>query len=174
MAKLTLSMRELFVNKPVVLCVGTVNVLGDSLGPKVGDRLVEKFNVDAYVYGRTARPVNGLNYLTYVEHIKRHHPDSIVIAVDACLGSKEDVGRVKYTAKGLRAGAALNKKLMTFGDLGILGVVAEKGKDNLLSLINADKNVVDTVADKAAERVSKIVENLRLNYKFKNKISLPN
>lgn len=159
-------MRELFVNKPVILCVGTVNVLGDSLGPKVGDRLVEYYNVDAYVYGRTARPVNGINYAHYVEHIKRHHPMSLVIAVDACLGAKADIGRIKYTVRGLRAGAALNKNLTSFGDLGVLGVVAEKCGDNLSALINADEKILASVVEKTAEKVSSIIEDLRLNYSF--------
>lgn len=152
------------MNKPIILCVGTTNVVGDSLGPLVGDRLVEYYNIDAYVYGRTARPVNGVNYLHYVEHIKRHHPYSLVIAVDACLGSKNDVGRIKYTLHGLRAGAALNKNLKSFGDIGILGVVAEKCSDNLSALIRADINTVLSVAEKAAEKVSSIVCDLRLNY----------
>lgn len=159
-------MREFFKNKPVVLCVGTVNVLGDSLGPRVGDRLVEYYNVDAYVYGRTARPVNGINYPAYVNHIKKHHPYSLIIAVDACLGAKIDVGKVKYTVRGLRAGAALNKKLTSFGDLGILGVVGEKCDDNLSALINADEKTVASVVEKTAEKVYTLIGDLRLNYNF--------
>lgn len=165
-------MREYFFNKPVVLCVGTANVPGDSLGPKVGDRLVEVYDVDAYVYGRTARPVNGINYQHYVEHIKRHHPYSIVIAVDACLGAKEDVGRIKYAMRGLRAGAALNKNLSSFGDLGILGVVAERCGDNLTALMNVDEAVLASTVVKAAEKVNSIIGDLRLNYTFRRSISL--
>lgn len=164
-------MREYYNNKPVVLCVGTVNVMGDSLGPRVGDRLVEVYNIDAYVYGRTARPVNGLNYTDYVDHIKKHHPYSIVIAVDACLGAESDVGKIKYTMRGLRAGAALNKKLAAFGDLGILGVVAAKSGDNLDSLVNADENTVKSTVEKTAEKVYSIVSDLRLNYTFGRSIN---
>lgn len=164
-------MREFFHNKPVVLCVGTANVLGDSLGPRVGDRLVEVYNVDAYVYGRTARPVNGINYQHYVDHIKKHHPCSVVIAVDACLGAKEDVGRVKYTMRGLRAGAALNKNLASFGDLGILGVVAERSGDNLAALVTADPKTVEDTVVKAAEKIYSIIDDLRLNYAFRRSIN---
>ncbi|MDE7349057.1 MAG: spore protease YyaC, partial [Clostridia bacterium] len=36
----------------VFLCIGTTKIIGDSIGPKVGDRLKEN-GVNAYVYGNT-------------------------------------------------------------------------------------------------------------------------
>lgn len=155
---------RMILQKPVVLCVGTATVTGDSLGPRVGDLLVEKYQLDAYVYGRTARPVNGLNYPLYVAHVKKHHIGSFVLAVDACLGEKKDLGRVKVSVSGLRAGAALNKNLPSFGDIGILGVVAERSKDNLSSLIHADEKTVEETAAAVAEKVSSLLRLLRLNY----------
>ncbi len=157
-------MKTYFRNKPVIICIGTPQVCGDSLGPRVGDLLVEKYNVDAYVYGRSAHPVNGVNFNRYVEHVKTHHPHSLIIAVDACLGEKKDVGRIKYTVKGLRAGAALNKDLASVGDIGILGVIAEKSGNNLLSLMNADERTVSLTAEKAAEKIFAVLSSLRLNY----------
>ena len=150
--------------KPVVLCIGTAGVLGDSLGPRVGDLLAEKYCVDAYVYGRTAHPVNGLNYPLYVTHVKRHHAGCFIIAVDACLGEKEDVGKVKVSIKGLRAGAALNKKTLPFGDVGVLGIVAERTEDNLSALLSADRTLVEKVAILSAEKVDRILKIFKLNY----------
>lgn len=162
-------MKNARFQKPVVLCVGTVNVTGDSIGPKVGDELIAK-GVDAYVYGKSARPVNGINYENYVDFIKKRHPDSIVIAVDACLGKKDDVGRIKYALAGLRAGAALQKNMTSFGDVSVLCVVAEKSDDNLMSLIRADKALVRSMAQKCAEKIFALVEDLRLNYARRNKL----
>ena len=61
------------MDKPVILCIGANNITGDSLGPAVGDLLIMEYNIDAYVYGHTARPINGLNYVDYVKHIETHH-----------------------------------------------------------------------------------------------------
>ncbi len=154
---------------PVVLCVGTTKVVGDSIGPRVGDILVER-GADAYVYGKSARPVHGRNYSEYVDFIRTHHRESITIAVDACLGAKEDVGKVKYAFKGLSAGSALKKDLPTFGDLSVLCVVAERSGDNLTSLIRAEEALVESLADRCAKKILTIVENLRLNYTAGNKI----
>lgn len=139
--------------KPVILCVGTTSVIGDSLGPKVGDKLTSTYGIDAFVYGKTAYPVTGVNYHTYLKHIKNHHSDSLIIAVDACLGSKNEVGKIKYTFGGLRAGAALNKNLDKVGHLTVLGIVAEKSSDNLEALIRAKIALVDELSDKIAKKI---------------------
>lgn len=147
-------------NKPVILCIGTTNVSGDSLGPIVGDRLIDEYNIDAYVYGRSNKPVNGINYGEYVKHIKTHHKDSLVIAVDACLGGSKDIGRIKYIMRGLQAGAALNKKLDKIGDIGILGVVGESGKNNLEALMTVSKENITSLSERVAKKVYKIVKEL--------------
>lgn len=141
------------LKKPVIICVGTTTVMGDSLGPKVGDILIKDYKVDAFVYGRSALPVNGINYEQYLSHIKIHHPDSVIIAVDACLGTKNEVGKIKYTFDGLRAGAALNKKLDKIGHLTILGIVAEKSGNNLDSLIKTRNTLVEEMSNRIAKKV---------------------
>jgi putative sporulation protein YyaC len=141
-------------------------VAGDSLGPKVGDLLISKYSVDAYVYGKTSSPVTGLNCLRYFEHVRVHHGDSLVIAVDACLGNKNDVGKIKYSLDGLRAGSALDKKLGRIGDIGFLGVVAPKSANNMASLVSAQTESVDGLAEKIAEKIYNLTLNLRLTYIF--------
>lgn len=153
-------MTKFSVKKPVILCIGTTKVIGDSLGPKVGDRLVKEYNVNAYVYGRTDSPVNGINYSTYIAHIMKHHKNSLIIAVDACLGVCKDVGRIKYVMSGLRAGAALNKQLDRIGDIGILGVVGESRKNNLEALLEVSEKSVDSLSEKMAYKIYNIVKDL--------------
>ncbi len=146
--------------KPVILCIGTTNVSGDSLGPAVGDRLIDEYNIDAYVYGRTGKTVNGINYDSYVNHIKTHHSSSLIIAVDACLGINKDIGRIKYIMRGLQAGAALNKKLGKIGDIGILGVVGVSGKNNLKELMAVPKENITSLSEKIANKIYKMVKEL--------------
>jgi len=144
--------------KPVILCIGTTKVAGDSLGPRVGDKLISDYNIEAYVYGKSDSPVTGVNFDRYMRHIKVHHAKSLVIAVDACLGEKKDIGKVKYSMKGLTAGAALNKNLGVVGDLGMLGIVGERGNNNLDALLNADVNVVEEIASRVAQKIFNLVE----------------
>jgi len=145
------------MNKPVVVCIGSSNVTGDSLGPLVGDRLIFEYNADAYVYGCSVSPVHGGNFSAYLEHIKIHHRHSLVIAVDACVGKAHDVGSVKYTLGGIKAGGALNKGLEKIGDIGILGIVAAAERDNFKALMAVDENFVVNMSARIAESVYKLL-----------------
>lgn len=142
---------------PVVICIGTASVAGDSLGPLVGDILREKYNVPAYVYGGTRQPVNGINYHAYIEHIKARHKESLIIAVDACVGEPADVGKIKFTASGVAAGGALNKNLEKVGNVGVLGVVAEREKDNLKALMGVSYHTVENMSRTIAYKVYKLI-----------------
>lgn len=143
---------------PVIVCIGSSGVVGDSLGPMVADLLRAVHKLPAYVYGGLRRPVNGLNYRRYKEFLLNRHPENFVIAVDACVGAEKDVGTIKYSAGGLRAGGALNKDLGKIGDIGILGVVAARGEDNLLQLMNAPYSLVETLSERIAFKIAKLVK----------------
>ena len=64
----------------VFLCIGTTKIIGDSVGPKVGDKLKD-LNVNAYVYGNTARQVTALNVDDYAKMIKQRHKDDTVVSL---------------------------------------------------------------------------------------------
>ena len=142
---------------PVILCIGSSQFVGDSLGPLVADLLREKYSVPAFVYGGTRSPVNGVNYTTYFTHLKKVHPNSLIIAVDACVGDKNEIGKIKYSPKGLKAGEALKKNLPRVGDVGILGVVAPRSNDNLLALMRSPHSLVTNMSEKIAYNISRFL-----------------
>ncbi len=142
---------------PVILCIGSNQVIGDTLGPLVGDLLREKYNTPAFVYGGLKAPVNGINFSHYYDHLKHAHPLSLVIAIDACVGDKKDVGKIKYSAKGLKAGEALKKNLPRVGDIGVLGVVAERSSNNLLALMNCSYREIANMSEKIAYNIFKFI-----------------
>lgn len=146
---------------PVVICIGSSGVVGDSLGPMVADLLKESYGVHAYVYGGLRAPVNGVNYTRYAAFLSERHRESLVIAVDACVGDKRDVGKIKYSSKGLKAGGALNKNLGAIGDIGILGVVAERSSDNLGALMNVPYALVERMSAVIARKIALLVSELR-------------
>lgn len=142
---------------PVIICIGSSGVSGDSLGPLVGELLREKYNVRAYVYGSLSRPVNGVNYENYIDFIGKKHRGSLIIAVDACVGDGKDVGKVKLTSKGLSAGGALNKNFRRVGNIGVLGVVSERQRDNLMSLMSVPFVLIDEMSRSIAAKIYRIL-----------------
>lgn len=128
----------------VICCIGTPKVLGDSIAPRVGDLLLSR-DIKAYVYGTTARPITALNYLDYYDYISAKHPNDLIIAVDCALGKKENIGKIKLTTKGVCPGKALDKKLCSIGDIGILGQVGDIAGDPLSELKSTPKDIISTL-----------------------------
>ena len=73
----------------VFVCIGSDRITGDSLGPLVGHSLSRQGLSSAYVYGTLSNPVHALNLRETIEEINLRHPDSLVIAVDASLGTRK-------------------------------------------------------------------------------------
>jgi len=114
-----------FYEAPVILCVGSDKVAGDSLAPLVGTLLKELFNTDVFVYGTLKKPVHAGNLKEIYEEIKKNHEGKKVLCIDACLGRAQDVGFFKFSTEGLLPGKSVNKELGAFGDYSILAIVDE-------------------------------------------------
>lgn len=152
--------------KPLIVCIGSDLVLGDSLGPLVGTMLVKK-NAPAYVYGTLSSPITAKEIACAKNHLKILHPNSFIIAVDAAVGNSEDIGLIKVSDKGLKPGLGVDKNLGVIGDCSIIGVVAGKSLQNY-DLFNLTRlNLIY----KMAEKISSGIEKFLLGYENKNKIT---
>ena len=121
----------------VFLCIGTTKIIGDSVGPKVGDKLKD-LNVNAYVYGNTARQVTALNVDDYAKMIKQRHKDDTVVVIDSALGKIGDVGTIKVTRNGIKPGGA---------------VVGDAEGDRMKELKTREESFIVDLADKVVDFV---------------------
>ena len=94
----------------IILCIGSDRITGDSLGPLIGHQLSKCRWRNIRIYGTLDYPVHALNLEATLDKIKRRHPSSLLIAVDASLGSKKHVG---FNHGGLRR--ALSRRRGTQG-----------------------------------------------------------
>lgn len=142
-------LKETFKDElPVLVCIGTDAVIGDSLGPLVGSFLDEKLNGKAYVYGSFLSPITAKEIEPLVRFIKRVHPDRKVLAIDAAVGKAEEVGCIKLCDRPLKPGAGVEKNLSEIGDANVIGVVAEK---------TAEKGRLGLVRMSGVYRAAKII-----------------
>ena len=110
----------------VVVCIGTENVTSDSLGPRVGSLLNENLATPLFVYGMQGANIDAKNLKTALDVIKRLHPDTPLLVVDAAVGEQWQVGKVQLTKGDIAPGAATNKQLDRVGDISIVGIVGNK------------------------------------------------
>lgn len=142
-------------SETIVVCIGSDKVSGDMLGPLVGSALREEYRLPCPVYGAVGESVNGLNLDEYLSMIGKRHGHSRVIAVDAALGKKEDVGRIRLKKGGIKAGGAMEREGAKIGDLGIVGVVA--GESEPKGVYAALLAVPLAFVEELARRIAKMI-----------------
>lgn len=135
---------------PVILCIGSDKIAGDSIGPLVGDILKNKLNVRCFVYGETGKSVNGKNVDDFLKLVKAAHPDSPIIAIDACLSKDAAIPSVAVVSGGVNPKRAVTGLKNPAGDVGILGVIEKPSGDTLQTLLSVSWDNVQKTSVKIA------------------------
>lgn len=151
---------ELSFTPPVIVCIGTDLAIADSLGPITGSMLKYKMQgANAFLYGTLPEPVTAKEIKYIRTFLQETHKNSPIIAIDAAVGEKGDVGMIKLSDTPLLPGVGAKKQLGSIGDISIMGVVAEKSLENFGLLNNTRLNLVYTMAEIISDAVSSLLWN---------------
>lgn len=131
----------------VFLCIGTDRCTGDSLGPLVGHKLKCYCTNKIHVYGSLESPVHSKNLIDIIDKINSNFINPYIIAIDACLGKLNNIGKVFINKSPLSPGLSLNKDLPLIGNLSITGIVNISGNFEFLVLQNTRLYTVMNLAD---------------------------
>lgn len=157
---------------PVVVCIGSDLAIGDSLGPITGSLLKYKTQgLPFYLYGTLAAPVTAKEIAYMRTFLRETHPTSQVVAIDAAVGNKGDIGLIRVTDSPLLPGAGADKKLGEIGDVTIMGIVAEKSLQNYGLLNTTRLNLVYTMSELISEALSALLWERCSRLKRKDKIA---
>lgn len=137
----------------VLLCIGSDRSTGDSLGPLVGHKLKFLTRENFYIYGNLENPVHAKNLCETIEEIHKKFKNPYIIAIDACLGSIQNIGKVCVEEKPLSPGSAMNKNLPEVGNLSITGIVNISGSLEFMVLQNTRLYTVMQLAETISEGI---------------------
>ena len=146
----------------IVLCIGTDRCTGDALGPLIGSRLLEDGLPHVHIYGTLEHPVHATNLEETLAKLKERHKQAKIIAIDACLGRIDNIGRIIVGRGPLKPGAGVNKDLPPVGDLYITGVVNVGGFMDYLVLQNTRLYLITRLANVIAEGLAQGLASLAL------------
>lgn len=149
----------------VFLCIGTDCVTGDCLGPFVGQKLSSYSGTVFSVYGTLFQPVHALNLTDIYQHIQTHHPNALIIAIDASLGEKKHLGYVTIANGALHPGAAIHKQLPSVGHIHITGIVNVSGVLEQLTLQTTRLSTVIFLADKIVQGILESIPLSKTDFK---------
>jgi len=141
----------IYENRPlIILCIGTDRSTGDSLGPLVGYKLSSFHHIyykNVYIYGTLKNPVHAKNLKSILTKIESNYSNPFIIAIDSCLGSIDNIGKIIIENKPLSPGAALKKDLPKVGNISITGIVNISGTLDFIVLQNTRLYTVMTLAE---------------------------
>lgn len=145
---------------PVVVCIGSDLAIGDSLGPIVGSMLKYKTQgLNIFLYGTLAAPVTAKEIKYIRTFLKETHKGSQIVAVDAAVGDKGDIGLIKLSDTPLLPGAGANKQLGAVGDISVMGIVAEKSLTNYGLLNTTRLNLVYSMSEIISDALAALLWN---------------
>lgn len=141
--------------------IGTDSNVGDSMAPMCGSMIYEK-TPNIFIYGDLNSPVTAkeVPFLSYF--LKSAHPESIIVAIDAAVGKREDVGNIKILKKGIKPGLGVNKNLPLTGDVSIIGVMCEKTSETLPFLGGERISKVFSMAKVISSGIRLFIEHLKI------------
>lgn len=131
----------------ILLCIGTDRSTGDSLGPLVGTKLLERGFKHFDVHGTLNNPVHAKNLEDTISMIQGKYDDPFIIGIDACLGRPASVGYMTVAKGPVRPGTAVNKQLPSVGNIHITGIVNVNGFMETMVLQNTRLSLVMDMAD---------------------------
>lgn len=111
-----------FETKPLIFCIGSDRHLLDSLGPLTGTMLQEAVP-GLEVIGTLHNPVHARNMVPALKRLEQLNLGRVVIAVDASVGSQNEIGLLQLRPGSLAPGKALARNLPAVGDYALTGVV---------------------------------------------------
>ncbi|MEW9097168.1 MAG: spore protease YyaC [Clostridiaceae bacterium] len=131
----------------ILLCIGSDRSTGDSLGPLIGHRLRFLSRDNFFIYGNLEKPVHAKNLCEILDEIKSKYDKPYIIAIDACLGNAQNIGKICVQEKPISPGSAVNKNLPSVGDLSITGIVNISGMLEFMVLQNTRLHTVMQLAE---------------------------
>lgn len=125
-----------------VICIGTTNVVGDSVGPRVGSLLKAAGLPDRVkIIGCTNKPVHRGNIAFMLINLRN---DALLVCVDAAVSNNFPAINIRIGP--MQPGDAVSDELPKLGDVSVLCRVAETVED--LHLCSED--YINGIAEEAA------------------------
>lgn len=139
----------------VILCVGSNKIIGDCIGPMVGQMLknILKEEKNIIIYGNMKETLNFKNARQVIENVFEIYKKPFVITIDSALGTKEMLENIIISTGWMKIGNSLGRSICYYSHINIKGVVGKK-KNTLRENIETLKKVNPTLVIELSETIT--------------------
>ena len=132
----------------VFFCVGNSDVWYDSFGPIVGELLISKYNINAFVYGSLKNNVRQSNLNNYIDWINRRHINCKVIVLDAAVSNSLNKNWLVIRSGSTKC-AYYSEESKSVGDYSVLCPIEDTGcvDDGFRNIIEKALTISKIISD---------------------------
>lgn len=143
----------------VFLCIGTDKIVGDSVGPLVGNHLKNLQNEYLQIYGTLDSTINFINAKDIIEGIYQNLENPYLITIDAALSDVNNKGDIVLSDGYIKIGKALHKSICFYSNINIKCVVGKAYLEKEKNIKELEKVSTEEIL-KMAETVSSGIKNV--------------
>lgn len=112
------------------------------------------------MYGNLEKNICANNAREIISVIRKKYKNPFIIAIDAAISKKENIGKIVVENNGMYLGKALNKNIDYIGDLSIKGIVSQNvnvPQYNFQLLQNTHLSLVMNMADVVSSGIYNVI-----------------
>lgn len=150
----------------IILCIGTNKIIGDSIGPMVGQVLYKELKYDKIiVLGNMIETINFKNAKQLIESIFKEYTKPFIITIDSALGKEDMVNQIVINKGIVKIGKSLGRSICYYSNINIKGVVGVDKKDkyeNIKTLQNVDLELITKLSTTIANITKKLIKEIEI------------
>ena len=153
----------------IILCIGTNKIIGDLIGPMVGQILKKELKYDKIIIlGNMIETINFKNAKQSIESIFEQYAKPFIITIDSALGRDDMVNQIVINKGMVKIGKSLGRSICYYSNINIKGVVGVDKKDkyeNIKSLQNVDIELITKLSIRIVNITHKIIKEIGIENK---------
>lgn len=151
----------------IFLCVGTNKIIGDMIGPMVGEDLKNRINKNTkkeiIVFGNMENTLNLKNAKNIISNIKSKYVNPFIITIDTALGKEENLKKIYVTQGEIEIGKAVSKGIKYESHVNIKGVVGKYSntkEKNINTLKNVEPESIFYLSSIISNGITEVIKNI--------------
>ena len=146
----------------IFLCIGTNKIVGDSVGPIIGNNLKSIENEYMQIYGTLDNTLNFINAKQTIEKIYNNFEKPFLITIDAALSKTSNIGDIVLSEGYIKIGKALQKSICFYSNINIKCVVGRsymEKENNLEELKRVSLNETLEIANIVTNGIKNVLKS---------------
>ena len=151
----------------IILCIGSNKMIGDCIGPMVGQKLKDTFKEEKniVIYGNMKETLNFKNARRVIENIFKMYKKPFIITIDSALGTKKTIENIVVSTGWIKIGDSLGRSICYYSHINIKGVVGKNKhtpKENIETLKKVNPTLVLELSEIITSSLNKMIPKIEI------------